>query len=323
VIGCHPPRSLTRALDWRAHAASKFASDDQLPDTESDLNRILALARSQRPDPEAWSLTVDLEWLERSFFGPGVARLLQEVPDGELGACASLLSAAEDGSGSPTVTAMLRPGCEHLWPEQLAWIHDHVASAAAGVQVVSENLTDAEVGRWAAAGFELVFEELAMQRSLAGELPPVRWPLGTAPLEWDDAAASASFAVYEAAFRDRPGFPGLAEAVWIDRQTHNAMFLARASFCAVRDGAPIGFVISGSGWIGQVGVDPAHRRMGLATALVTEALARMRALGIGVASLHVNRNNPGGQATWQSLGFRECGRRGRFERVVVKTADAI
>jgi ribosomal protein S18 acetylase RimI-like enzyme len=108
------------------------------------------------------------------------------------------------------------------------------------------------------------------------------------------------------------------------RQTHNAMFLPDASFCAVRDGTPIGFVISGTGWIGQVGVDPAYRRVGLATALVTEALARMRELGIGVAYLHVNRNNPAGQATWRHLGFRECGRRGRFEPVVpLGAADTI
>ncbi len=296
-----------------------------MPDTEFELNRILALARSQRPDPDAWSLTVDRGWLESSFFGPGVARLLQPAPDGELRACASVRSPGKDDPRHPaTVTAMLRPGWEHLWPEQLAWIQDQVASASAGVQVVSENLTNAEAGRWDDSGFDLVFEELAMERSLAGELSPARWPPGTALLQWDATTASLSFAVYEAAFRSRPGFPGLSESEWIDRQTHNAMFLTDASFCAVLDGTPIGFVISGTGWIGQVGVDPAYRRLGLATALVTEALARMRALGLGVAHLHVNRNNPAGQATWRQLGFHDCGRRGRFERgVALGAADTI
>jgi ribosomal protein S18 acetylase RimI-like enzyme len=296
-----------------------------LSDAESDLTRILALARSLRPDPEAWSLTVDRGWLETSFCGPGAGRLLQAALGGELGACASVRSPAKDHPGDlATVTAMLRPDCEHLWPEQLAWIHGQAASAATGVQVVSENLTDAEVGRWGAAGYDLVFEELAMERLLDADLQPARWPHGTAVLEWDDAAASASFTVYEAAFRSRPGFPGLSESEWIDRQTHNAMFLPDASFCAVRDGTPIGFVISGTGWIGQVGVDPAYRRVGLATALITEALARMREMGIGVAYLHVNRNNPAGQATWRHLGFRECGRRGRFEPVVpLGAADTI
>ena len=292
---------------------------------DANLDRVLALAKSQRPDPEDWSLAVDRDWLKRSFFRPGVTSLLLErIDDGRLGACAFVCDPAPPGSGPMTVTSMLQPGAEHLWSEQLEWIEERIAEAGSTpIQVVSENLTDVEVGRWAVAGFELVFEELIMKRPLDGEVPPARWPPGAAVLEWDGAAASASFAVYEAAFRDRPGFPGLSELVWIDRQTNNAMFLADASLCAVRDGAPIGFVISGSDWIGQVGVDPAHRRMGLATALVTEALARMRALNIGAAYLHVNRNNPGGQATWRSLGFRECGRRGRFERGSVKTADTI
>jgi mycothiol synthase len=289
---------------------------------DADLDRVLALAKSQLPDPEGWSLAVGREWLKRSFFRPGVTSLLHaRIDDDRLGACAFICEPAPRGSGPVTVTSMLAPGDEHLWPEQLEWIHERIAELApAPVQVVSENLTDAEVDRWAAAGYDLAFEELVMERSLAGDLPPVRWPPGTAILEWDADTASASFRVYEAAFRSRPGFPGLAESDWIDRQTHNAMFLTEASFCAVRDGAPSGFVISGTGWIGQVGVDPASRRMGLATALVTESLARMRRLGIGLAYLHVNRNNPAGQATWRHLGFRDCGRRARFERAV--TSDA-
>jgi hypothetical protein len=42
---------------------------------EADLDRVLALAKSQRPDPEGWSLAVDSSWLQRSFFRPGVASL--------------------------------------------------------------------------------------------------------------------------------------------------------------------------------------------------------------------------------------------------------
>jgi ribosomal protein S18 acetylase RimI-like enzyme len=75
-------------------------------------------------------------------------------------------------------------------------------------------------------------------------------------------------------------------------------------------------VVCSKGWIDQVGVAPAHRRLGIASALVTEAMSRMRALGTGVARLHVNTNNSAALATWRRLGFRESGRRGRFERSV-------
>ncbi len=73
--------------------------------------------------------------------------------------------------------------------------------------------------------------------------------------------------------------------------------------------------------IDQVGVVLAHRRLGLATALTAEASARLGGLGFDVVRLHVNANNAGALATWQRLGFRDCGRRGRFERVV-PTGDA-
>jgi ribosomal protein S18 acetylase RimI-like enzyme len=281
-------------------------------DAAADLNRILALANGQRPDPQGWSLAVDRRWVEASFFGPGAVRLLQTLPCGEVAACAAV-RAAESG-GLITVTSMLRPDFEHLWSEQLGWIEAQVAGAApARVGVVSENLTDPETRRWADAGYDLVFEELAMEYRLGDDEPAALWPHGTTLLEWDDAAAGASFAVYEAAFRERPGFPGWSVAEWIEGFTGEPNFLPGASFCAVRDGRPVGFVVSGDGWIGQVGVDPAHRRSGLATALVTEARARMRARGTSVVYLHVNRNNPGGLATWRHLGWRECGRRGRFE----------
>ena len=91
-------------------------------------------------------------------------------------------------------------------------------------------------------------------------------------------------------------------------------FLPEVSLCVLMDGLPVGFVVSSKGWIDQVGVVPARRRLGLASALVTEAATRMRAAGTPFARLHVNTNNAGALAAWRALGWRPVGRRGRFER---------
>jgi len=284
----------------------------------SDRARILDLARAQLPDPTGWSLVVDPRWLERLYFGPGVARLAQVLPTGDLGGSAAVSVSGSDGDAEVTVASMLRPGFEDLWTTQHAWIERQVADrgATTAVRVVSECLTGAEKRRWAAAGFDLVFEELAMARDLPDEKdsPDVRWPNGSTVLEWSVAAAGASFEVYGAAFSDRPGFPGWSRSEWIERLTGDADFVPEASLCVLLDGAPAGFVVCSRGWIDQVGVVPAHRRVGLASALVTEASRRMRATGIRVVHLHVNANNPEARATWQRLGWREAGRRGRFER---------
>jgi mycothiol synthase len=286
-------------------------------DDGSELARILALARAQRPNPTGWSLAVNVDWLERFYFDIGVARKLDALPSGELGACASLRAPSPDHPVA-TVTSLIRPGCERLWNPQLAWFEARFEAAGAStVSVVSECLTDDEELRWAGAGYQLVFEELAMERSLSiASDPRPLWPRDTSILEWGPPAAEASFQVYDSAFRSRPGFPAWSRSEWTDRLTGDDDFLPQASLCALRSGVPAGFVVCSKGWIDQVGVAPAHRRLGIASALVAEAMSRMRALGADVARLHVSTNNSEALATWRRLGFRESGRRGRFERVV-------
>ena len=289
-----------------------------MPDIASELARILELAQAQLPDPAGWSLVVDPSWLDRLYFGPGISRMVQALPTGELGGSAAVSVAGSGDGGVITVTSMLRPGFEDLWTTQRAWIERQVADGGSTirVRVVSECLPDGETGRWATAGFDLVFEELALERDLADTegLPEVRWPAGSTVLEWSDSVAAASFEVYEAAFRDRPGFPGWSRSEWLERLTGDADFVPETSVCVLLDGVPAGFVICSRGWVDQVGVAPAHRRIGLATAIVTEATCRMRAAGTRVARLHVNANNTEARATWRHLGWRESGRRGRFER---------
>lgn len=290
-----------------------------MPEVTSELARIRELARAQLPDPTGWSLVVDPSWLERHYFGLGVSRMVQALPTGDFGGSAAVSGAGSDGGGEVTVTSMLRPGFEDLWTAQRAWIDRQVAErgSTARVRVVSECLTDAEKSRWAAAGFDLVFEEFAMERDLsdAQGSPGRQWPAGSSVLEWGDAAAAASFEVYEAAFRDRPGFPAWSRSEWLERLAGDADFVPETSLCVLLDGVPAGFVVCSRGWIDQVGVSPAHRRIGLTTALVTEATCRMGAAGTRVARLHVNANNPEARATWRHLGWRELGRRGRFERL--------
>jgi hypothetical protein len=90
-------------------------------DAAFELQQVLELARSQHPDPTGWSLAVNVEWLERAYFGVGAVRLLEMLPSGAAGACVSVRGPGPDEPGV-TVTALLRPGHERLWAAQLAWI---------------------------------------------------------------------------------------------------------------------------------------------------------------------------------------------------------
>jgi ribosomal protein S18 acetylase RimI-like enzyme len=286
--------------------------------------RLIDLARAQIGEPADWSLATDAPWLQRMYASPGVIAKVWELPTGELSGSVAIRTDLRGLPPEPpvvTVTSMLRAGCERLWGEQRAWIEATLDEAAisripeANVRVVSEALSDAEVGRWTSSGFELVFEELVMELELAPELVlRPDWPQGARVVDWSPDAAGASFAVYKTAFRDRPGFPGWTQAEWTARLTGDWDFLPEASLCVLMDGAPVGFVVCSTGWIDQVGVVPARRRQGLASALVTSAAARMRDAGVSVARLRVNTNNPGALAAWRALAWGVVGRRGRFER---------
>jgi mycothiol synthase len=278
------------------------------------MDELIDLARAQLAHPGNWSLATDARWLAQLYTGPGVHSRLWRAPSGALlGSAAVRVSQA-----AATVTSMLRPGAEALWQDQRTWI-DLTLQQMPGdmpVQAVSESVTEAEAARWQSAGYELIFEELVMEHALTRGIPvdAPRWPAGTTLLEWSLEAAISSFEVYEAAFRERPGFPGWTRDEWVERMTGDGDFLSKASLCARIDGVAAGYVVSAPGWVGQVGVTPGFRRRGLAGALVTEALVRQRMHGHDTVHLHVNSNNPGAFATWRGLGFEAVGRRGRFER---------
>ena len=70
-----------------------------------------------------------------------------------------------------------------------------------------------------------------------------------------------------------------------------------------------------------IGVDAAHRRQGIATALMTTLLDGARAAGTRRVLLEVRADDPGARALYEGLGFRRIGLRRRYYRR--SGADAI
>ena len=139
------------------------------------------------------------------------------------------------------------------------------------------------------------------------------WPAGAILQTWTDEAAPRFFAVYEAAFRERPGFPHHHAATWIGDLEEDDDFRPALSLLVEVPGlGDAGFVTAAAGWIDQVGVIPQARRLGLGAALTRESLTRMRADGATEAWLNVNVDNPA-KNVYLRLGFIESGRRARFE----------
>ncbi len=188
------------------------------------------------------------------------------------------------------------------------------------LRIATESLTEPAIHRYHADGFESVFEELVMQRDL-------RLPLPDSPLlpdmsitTWQPTQADQFFQAYDAAFRDRPGFPGYSAAQWISDYNEDEHFKTEWSLLARSSaGLPVGFVTASAeqpgGYVIQVGVIPEQRRRGIASALIVETMRRMQAAGKSPAQLVVNVNNPGAIQTYLALGFATVGRRARYERL--------
>jgi ribosomal protein S18 acetylase RimI-like enzyme len=82
------------------------------------------------------------------------------------------------------------------------------------------------------------------------------------------------------------------------------------------EGEIVGTLIAGwDGWRGgfyRLAVDPAHRRHGLATALVRAGEERLRALGARRLGAIVESHEPDAMAFWSSAGYELQSSRSRF-----------
>lgn len=72
-----------------------------------------------------------------------------------------------------------------------------------------------------------------------------------------------------------------------------------------------------------IAVDPGARRGGLGTALIAEAVAGFRELGVRTLHLEVSAANAPARAFYSALGFRETGRRKGYYRTECGREDAI
>lgn len=166
-------------------------------------------------------------------------------------------------------------------------------------------------------GFKQLFAEDVMQRDLDNLLSESPVQSGIRFATWESALAGEFFAVYQAAFRERPGYPNWCQEEWISwLGTDGDDFRPELSLLAYQDDVPVGFSVCADGLIVQLGVRPECRERGIGSALVSEAVRRFRAAGGDHLLLDVNVNNPRAARLYEHLGFHRVGRRARYALVL-------
>jgi mycothiol synthase len=187
-------------------------------------------------------------------------------------------------------------------------------AGAGGIRAQTEALSPGAHALYLSRGLSQVFAEDVMRLPASAGLPPVRPPNGLVLSRWGEADPARFHAVYEAAFRERPGFPGWPRARWIEQLSDDEDFRADWTLLATVGDTDPGFVVAATGgWIAQVGVLPAARGVGLGALLIAEAVKRMRSAGETTITLNVNVNNPHAAALYRRLGFSYAGRRAKYE----------
>lgn len=113
---------------------------------------------------------------------------------------------------------------------------------------------------------------------------------------------------------------------WTEAMLEEALFNDTASFLVAEDetegvlGYAGLYVVLDEGYIGNIAVNPACRRRGVARRLM-EVYCRFAAAHLAFLSLEVRAGNEAAIALYESLGFREEGRRAHYYQS--PTEDAI
>ncbi|MGW4464160.1 GNAT family N-acetyltransferase [Micromonospora sp. NPDC004704] len=284
--------------------------------TPDDLPAVAALARRCLAHDGGLPLVADPSFLARRFAADaGVARGAVDAT-GMVVAAGAIRPQDTNGVRRAVATGLVDPAHRGrgLGGALLDWVLDPALVGADRITLETESLTDRASALFAARGLRQTFAEDVLRFDLAAAEPPrIDLPAGLGVRPWSAELAERFFAVYHAAFAERPGYPGWSVGQWVEWTTDDEDFRPEWTLLATDEtGADLGFVSAAVGWIVQVGVRPQARGRGLGAALVVEALTRMRAAGSVEVLLDVNVDNPAAHL-YRRLGFTDLGRRARFE----------
>ena len=276
---------------------------------ESDQLSVTELARACLAADGGQPFAASPEFLRRCYPSGPMTRA------GFAGTRLVCVSSLRPGDTAVT-TGLVHPAWRRLGIGGLAF--DWAADRAGQVALIAESEAFGEGAQalYQSKGLSHVLTEDVMQLAAGTQLPAAHPPAGLTLSRWGDADPARFYAVYQAAFRDRPGGAARTQTGWVEWISDDEDFRAEWTLLAILDGADVGFIAAeATGWITQVGVGPTARGRDIGAHLIYEAVSRMRSAGEGTITLNVNVDNPHAAALYDRLGFTRVGRRARYRRV--------
>ena len=297
------------ALSWR-------------PLGESDLPAVTELARACLSADGGQPFAASPSFLA-AWYPPGAETYAGW--DGDRLACVSSLRAAAGGAADASpgrdpigvTTGLVHPAKRRLGigGHGFDWAAQEAQRAGrAELRAETESLNNGAHALYLSKGLYQVLAEDVMQLDARTPVPLAHAPSGLTLSHWGQADPARFYAVYQAAFRERPGFPGWPQARWVDWISDDDDFRPAWTLLASLDGADVAFVAgAATGWISQMGVVPSARGKDIGALLIAEAVRCMRSAGETSVTLNVNVNNPHAAALYRRLGFARIGRRAKYQ----------
>lgn len=289
------PELQALSLEWRSLEAS-------------DLTGLLQLAETILQHDGGLPLLVSASRLQQHYLNEDLQTIAAFSPSGQLIAASSLQNKAEQSDAR----AMLHPDQRQkgIGRFLMQWALDQATSP---LVIHNDALTPSAERLYARFGFQLIFGEDVMRFPLASAQLPSLASSNYSFEPWSDDTKQAFFEVYQASFRERPGFPDPSAEEWIEENEEDEL-RREVSLLAKEGDQALGFLTCADNWIVQVGVLPAWRGRALAYELIVRVLQGLQAAGETEAWLDVNLNNPHAAQLYRRIGFELAGRRARFRQ---------
>lgn len=257
----------------------------------------------------------------RSWFA--MPRLWIQVAerDGEL---VGYLDAAPEPDGGP-INVDIRTVEAEVAAALVAAAEDHVGEPTGSVKLRGFVQGDDPVLRevYEARGWRPIRYSFQMRIDLDDEVQDPRWPDGLTPRNFRSGEEERVYDAHMAAFADHWDFRRQAMDEWRHHTVDHHDF-DPALWWLVEDGDILAAIslnqwhFSGDpqfGWIGVLGVLPAWRKRGLATALLQHSFRDFRDRGATRVGLGVDgENTTGAVRLYESVGMRQVRRNDTYEK---------